>query len=101
MLDAGSLAVLGAHFERLMVRIQERVDYVGLYSPALCFPRKTPQQVGGAHAFATPQQPRRRFLILSVDPILMIHYVLALSPNHPFNHRPVPQRPQHDGRCGR
>ena len=28
MLEAGSLAVLGAHFERLMARIQERVDYV-------------------------------------------------------------------------
>ena len=28
LLDAGSLSVLGAYFERLMVRIQERVDYV-------------------------------------------------------------------------
>jgi hypothetical protein len=28
MLDTGSLAVLAAHFERLMARIQERVNYV-------------------------------------------------------------------------
>ncbi|MCJ1476121.1 hypothetical protein MMC13_004786 [Lambiella insularis] len=28
VLDAGSLSVLGAHFERVMGRIQERVDYL-------------------------------------------------------------------------
>ena len=28
MLDPGSLSVLGSYFERLMARIQERVDYV-------------------------------------------------------------------------
>jgi hypothetical protein len=32
MLDAGSLSVLGAYFERLMGRIQERVDYVSCCS---------------------------------------------------------------------
>ena len=30
MLDAGSLNVLGAYFERLMARIQDRVDHVSL-----------------------------------------------------------------------
>lgn len=29
MLDAGSLSVLGAYFDRLMGRIQDRVEYVG------------------------------------------------------------------------
>lgn len=32
MLDAGSLSVLGSYFERLMGRIQERVDYVSYAS---------------------------------------------------------------------
>ena len=33
MLDAGSLSVLGSYFERLMGRIQERVDYVSYDIP--------------------------------------------------------------------
>ena len=43
MLDAGSLNVLGAYFERLMSRIQDRVDAVSLaFSHALCLPRHLP-----------------------------------------------------------
>lgn len=33
LLDAGSLAVLGGHFERLMGAIQSRVNHVGFHNP--------------------------------------------------------------------
>ena len=88
MLDAGSLAVLGAHFERLMVRIQERVDYVGFY-----FPLSTrPERLGiksTRFALGRPHQ-RAEGSLISQWPILMVSYVLAVSPNYPFNHGSVP-----------
>ena len=80
MLDAGSLAVLGAHFERLMARIQERVDYVGLCFPLSTRPEKIWYQVDtlcscktSSTCWGGPQSPLR--------PMLMISCVLALGPN--------------------
>ena len=42
LLDAGSLAVLGSHFERLMGAIQSRVNHVRLFFPQPC-PKHKPQ----------------------------------------------------------
>lgn len=42
LLDAGSLAVLGSHFERLMGAIQGRVDDVRIISPTAFDPVAVP-----------------------------------------------------------
>ncbi len=50
LLDAGSLAVLGSHFERLMGAIQGRVDSVGFHPH--------PHPYGPPHGPSPPTQNR-------------------------------------------
>jgi hypothetical protein len=57
MLDAGSLSVLGAYFDRLMGRIQERVDYLTLQTTQA----STAQSRGAANTMASADSEIARF----------------------------------------
>ena len=85
LLDAGSLAVLGNHFERLMGAIQSRVNHVRFDRPVS--ERKAQPRPPWFSPMALCSSPRR-----VIPPRQLAHTSLAYGANSTLHHPPIISR---------